>query len=270
MNAGRMHPKHVGYQATPRARVMRRSTRWLRVRDDRQCDRRGPRLDFLFFAFHLLGATLKYVAQRESAMANELQAAVGLLLIFFIPGFTLIRVLFPRKEELNPEYGLLYQIALGMVMSFVIVVLLGFFLTSMTKPTGGGYFDPATLWSSLGGLSIILFVIGWWRGAYPILGKVHPSLLRFAVPVDDTLPKDRKVAAEYRKLASERQTLLREARMHERKASTTSGESREHHLEEKQSRLEAIAEIDARLDRLREGIVDDEERSGTKGEGAGS
>jgi len=203
-------------------------------------------------------------------MANELQAAAGLLLIFFLPGFTLIRVLFPRKEELDPEYGLLYQIALGMVMSLVIVVLMGFFLTSMTKPTGGGYFDGATLWPSLGGLTVILFVVGWWRGAYPSLGKIHPSLLRVATPVDSSLPKDRKVAAEYRRLASERQTLLREARMHGKKATTTSGDSREHHLEEKRSRLEEIAEIDARLDRLREGIVDEDERSGAKGEGAGS
>ncbi|HLF05733.1 MAG TPA: DUF1616 domain-containing protein [Thermoplasmata archaeon] len=227
-------------------------------------------IHLVFVALLLLGTTLKYVARRESAMANELQAAAGLLLIFFLPGFTLIRVLFPRKEELNPEYGLLYQIALGMVMSLVIVVLLGFFLTSMTKPTGGGYFDGPTLWSSLGGLTVILFVVGWWRGAYPFLGKIHPSLLRVATPVDDSLPKDRKVAAEYRKLASERQTLLREARLHEKKATTTSGDSRDHHLEEKRSRLEEIAEIDSRLDRLREGIVDEDERSGSKGEGAGS
>jgi hypothetical protein len=203
-------------------------------------------------------------------MANEFQAAVGLLLVFFLPGFTLVRVLFPRKEELNPEYGLLYQIALGMVMSFVIVVLLGFVLTSISKPTGGGYFDAPTLWASLGGLTIFFFVIGWWRGAYPILGRIHPALLRVAVPADDTLPKDRKVAAEYRKLAAERQSLLREMRAHEKKAGLADGETRDHHLEAKKRKLDEIAEIDSRLDRLREGIVEEEARPEAKGEGAGS
>src|SRR3972149_1507051 len=101
-------------------------------------------------------------------MAGELQIAAALILVFFLPGFTLVRVLFPRKEELNPEYGLLYQITLGMVLSLVLVVLLGFVLSSFTNAdTGKGFFEAGTLWVSLSALSAVFFLLGWWRGAYP-------------------------------------------------------------------------------------------------------
>jgi len=108
-------------------------------------------------------------------------AAIGLLMIFFIPGFTFIRALFPRKEDLDPEYGLLYQIALGMAMSIVLTILVGIFLASLgTNPaTGKGYFDAPYLWVSLITISCVFFFVGWYRGGYPILGKVHPSLLRY-------------------------------------------------------------------------------------------
>jgi hypothetical protein len=204
-------------------------------------------------------------------MAGELQVAAALLLVFFLPGFTLIRVLFPRKEDLNPEYGLLYQVALGMVLSLVLVVLLGFVLTSFTDAaTGRGYFEAGNLWAALSGMTLIFFVIGWWRGAYPVLGRIHPRLLRVPPSIDDTLPRDQKIAAEYRRLALERQRLLRDARMHERLVAREFGEAREHHILARRGRLEEIAEVDSKLRRLRDGIVEDEPPAKSKRSGAES
>ncbi|PIV69253.1 MAG: hypothetical protein COS08_05015, partial [Euryarchaeota archaeon CG01_land_8_20_14_3_00_38_12] len=50
-------------------------------------------------------------------MINPFQVIFGLLLIFFLPGFTFVKALFPRKEELDEEFGTLYQIVLGIGMS---------------------------------------------------------------------------------------------------------------------------------------------------------
>ena len=60
---------------------------------------------------------------------------VAFPLVLFLPGFTLINLLFPRKGELDREYDALFRIALGFVMSIVILVLLGFALNAASPPT---------------------------------------------------------------------------------------------------------------------------------------
>jgi uncharacterized membrane protein len=107
-------------------------------------------------------------------MLDLIQIIMGLLLIFFLPGFTLMRMLFPRAEELDTEMGLLFQMVIGAVMSVVISVLIGFVLGS---PILKG-FTSLNLWLTLGGMSVAFFIYGWWRGAYQFLGNLHPKLER--------------------------------------------------------------------------------------------
>jgi len=107
-------------------------------------------------------------------MVNPFQIVFGLLLVLFIPGYTLIQALFPRKGELDEEFDNLYRFTLSIAMSIAIVILLGFFL-------GHPEVRLFKFWPLVIGLSSIsaaLFVAGWWRGAYPWIGIIWPKLLR--------------------------------------------------------------------------------------------
>ena len=59
---------------------------------------------------------------------NWLRVIAGFLLVLFIPGYTLIQAMFPRKGELDEEFDSLYRVTLGMAMSIFIVILVGFIL----------------------------------------------------------------------------------------------------------------------------------------------
>lgn len=102
-----------------------------------------------------------------------LRVIISILLIFFIPGFLLVQALFPMRNELDEEDDWLYRIALGIAFSIVITTLDGFILSSIgiNPDTGKGYWDTPYIFGSLIGISLVLFLIGWFRGAYPILGR---------------------------------------------------------------------------------------------------
>lgn len=102
-------------------------------------------------------------------MINPFQVIFGLLLIFFLPGFTFVKALFPRKEELDEEFGTLYQVVLGIGMSIVIMILVGIVLGSMPLTNGKGQFTPVNIILLLSVITILLFIIGIFRGAYPLL-----------------------------------------------------------------------------------------------------
>ncbi|MCK5548157.1 MAG: DUF1616 domain-containing protein, partial [Thermoplasmata archaeon] len=109
-----------------------------------------------------------------------IQTLLALIFVFFLPGFTLINSLYPRKGELDQEYDTLYRIVLGIVMSVAITIFVGFGLNSLgiNPDTGKGYFLAPNIWAVLIVLTIIFFLIGWYRGAYPFLGRIRPSLYR--------------------------------------------------------------------------------------------
>jgi len=102
-------------------------------------------------------------------MVNPLQVLLALLLIFFLPGFTFVKALFPRKEELDEEFGRLYQIVLGIGMSIVIMILVGIVLGSLPLTNGRGQFTSTNIILLLSVITILLFIIGIFRGSYPLL-----------------------------------------------------------------------------------------------------
>ena len=63
---------------------------------------------------------------------NWLRVFAGLLLVLFIPGYTLIQAMFPRKGELDEEFDMLYRVTLGMAMSICIVIIVGFILINIS------------------------------------------------------------------------------------------------------------------------------------------
>ncbi|MFW6176401.1 MAG: DUF1616 domain-containing protein [Thermoplasmatota archaeon] len=101
------------------------------------------------------------------------------LILFFIPGYTFINALFPAEDELDKELDLLYRLAYSIVMSVVFVILLSYILGNLHFIVGyGAYYKSPYIWGGLSSMSIVFFLIGWYRGAYRRISKIHPILER--------------------------------------------------------------------------------------------
>jgi hypothetical protein len=172
-----------------------------------------------------------------------------MVVVFFLPGFFLVNALYPRKGELDKDYDALFRLTLGIVMSVVIVIMIGFILNAFgTDPdTGKGYFRAELIWPILIILTVFFFIAGWYRGAYPIMGKIHPSLLRFAgrepqsVIVD--LKEERETVRAFRELSEDREKLRRRIKDYERRSKRQTGDMRkrsEKMLIELQGELEKV------------------------------
>ena len=119
---------------------------------------------------------------------NWIRVVAGLLLVLFLPGYTLIQAMFPRRGELDEEFDTLYRVTLGMAMSICVVILVGFVLGNPSLGSAPdwegwsdgdkGYFQTFFVTASLAAVTLLFFGIGWFRGAYPWMANVHPSLAR--------------------------------------------------------------------------------------------
>lgn len=183
-------------------------------------------------------------------MLDIIRIPLGLLLNFFIPGFTLMRMLFPRAEELDTEMGLLFQAVLGAVMSVVITVLVGFLLGS---PVLQGFTD-VNIWLTLGGLSLLFFILGWYRGAYQFLGHLHPKLER-PLPQTDIVeynlgPLEDDTLLEFQKLTKERHQLRKDIRTYDRKSRVQTKSMMEYYKKKSIKAQKRLDEIDNRIKEL--------------------
>lgn len=116
-------------------------------------------------------------------MVNPLQVVFAIVLLFFLPGFLLIQALFPKKNELDEEEDILYRIVLGMAMSIVISILVGFALAALSPVDGGrGYFDSPYIIAALLTLCGVFFGVGYYRGAYPFLGRSTEPIKPLPIP----------------------------------------------------------------------------------------
>ncbi|OGS43122.1 MAG: hypothetical protein A3K76_03690 [Euryarchaeota archaeon RBG_13_57_23] len=110
-------------------------------------------------------------------MFNLVQVLAGLALIFLLPGYTLVNVIFPRRGELDPEYDVVYRLALGMGLSVVVSIFVGFMLNAISDEESQ-YVRSGPLWLALSSLTGLFVLAGWFRGAYPGAGYIHPTLYR--------------------------------------------------------------------------------------------
>ncbi|MFQ6060413.1 MAG: DUF1616 domain-containing protein [Thermoplasmata archaeon] len=178
---------------------------------------------------------------------------VVMVIAFLIPGFFLVNALFPRKGELDKDYDMLYRITLGIVMSVIIVIIMGFVLNAFGQDpeTGKGYFRSELIWPILVGFAVLFFIIGWYRGAYPVLGKIHPSLLRFArrepQSVIADLKEDKETLIAFRELSEKREKLRRQLKEYERRVRLQTGEMRKRSEKRVLEIQEELREIDSEL-----------------------
>lgn len=142
-------------------------------------------------------------------MFDAIQVAAGLLLAFFLPGYTLVNLIFPRRGELDPEYDQVYRITLGMGLSVVITIFVGFVLNALSS-SEAGYVRAGPLWLVLTSLTGLFLLAGWLRGAYPRAGFVHPSLYRPVPEHRSDLParKEFQKKRSLDKLILERKVLI--------------------------------------------------------------
>lgn len=185
---------------------------------------------------------------------NLLQVIAGMIMVLFLPGFTLIQALFPREKELDEEFDMLYRITLGIAMSIVVVILLGFVLGN-PKVKG---FTATNLWISLSLISLGFFIIGWYRGAYPYLGKLHPKLARAAPGIKADI--DNAMAGKYisttlvkmQGLTHERKEIKKKVLECERKARASPPSINAYYERKKKIYLQDLKEIDTKHAELEE------------------
>jgi hypothetical protein len=187
-----------------------------------------------------------------------LQVILAILFWFFVPGFLLVNLIFPRKGELDSEYDELYRVALGIVLSVVLVVLMGFALNSLGRQPDStmGYFTAPYIWFSLIAMSLAFFALGWFRGAYPILGRLHPRLSRLP-PQDPAsvmvqFPGEKEVILKLKDLAQRREEFRRKLKDYDRRIRTSSEEMRAHYEERRKEILEELKSIDETLRKMEE------------------
>lgn len=182
----------------------------------------------------------------------------AVLLTFLIPGFLLVNVLYPRRGELDREYDFLYRLTLGIVLSIAVTVLWGFFLNSLgvNESTGFGYVQTPYIAAGLIGLSLLFFVLGWWRGAYPWIARIHPALTRVPKPGRESLltddEKDHRVRLKLESLAQERERLRRLIKDAERRMQLHSSDARTHYESRRDAAKADLKRVEAELRKLEE------------------
>ena len=104
---------------------------------------------------------------------EPLLAAVGLLLLFFVPGYTVVKAMFPEWRVRGPD-ALRRGLEIGtlaFVLSVVLTVLVGYVLLAGTPGGFQAAWSQPVLEAALAAIAAVAFVAGWVRGAY---GRTPP------------------------------------------------------------------------------------------------
>ncbi|MEM2900705.1 MAG: DUF1616 domain-containing protein [Thermoplasmata archaeon] len=188
-------------------------------------------------------------------MSNPIQVILGLVLILFLPGYLLVKALFPRRTELDADNPTIFSIGLGLGLSVVISILdlLVLALIPYDPETRMGYVRSPYIEISLLILCLIFFVVGVIRGGHPWLGWIHPSLYR--VPAPFKLPRgtskrirkkrEEAILAQFEEYALEREELRKKIKEYEGRTKLRAESSKKYYtakLEECRARLKELDE----------------------------
>jgi len=199
---------------------------------------------------------------------NYLRVIAGLLLVLFLPGYTLIQAMFPRRGELDEEFDTLYRITLGMAMSICVVILVGFVLGNPSLGNAPdwegisdgdkGYFQTFFVTISLLLTTLLFFIAGWYRGAYPWMANIHPSLAR--APPGIRIEAELAVAGKYipadllelQGLKHDRTNVKDNLKKVESRKRTGSSTMKKYYEKKEKTLLADLSDIDSRMAELDE------------------
>jgi len=195
-------------------------------------------------------------------MLDILQIIGALVLLFFLPGFMVVQALFPRKHELDLDFDWLYRITLGIGLSIVLTILVGFGLNSLgvNEATGKGYVTAGPITLTLVLLTLIIFLIAWFRGAFPIMGRWHPALIRFP-PRDPRIGDipyivDKRMRFQYQTLMEDKYKLVDAISKAEKLLESHSGEQRKYFEERRKRLLDDKSKVEKDISELELEIMD--------------
>jgi ubiquitin len=175
---------------------------------------------------------------------EAIRVVAALVLLLFLPGFVLVQALFPRRNELDENDDLLYRLVLSVSLSIVISIIIGFILGSLgiNPDTDRGYFQTPYIIGSLGIFTSLLFLLGLYRGAYPmILKRVRPEA---------ELPIRENVRHEYYEVMDDWRELKEKLSRLELRISDESGATRRRLVARRETLLRKFKNIDNELKKL--------------------
>jgi len=105
---------------------------------------------------------------------SVVEAVAGGCLLFFVPGYTVAKAVFPERRLSGPE-GVGWAIelvALALVLSVVLTVAVGYLLLADAPGGFSASWSDPLLESVLGAIALLAGVAGWLEGAY---ARVPPA-----------------------------------------------------------------------------------------------
>ena len=213
---------------------------------------------------------------------NWLRVIAGMLLVLFLPGYTLIQAMFPRRGELDEEFDTLYRVTLGMAMSICVVILIGFVLGNPSLGNAPdwdgwsagekGYFQTFFITLALLIATLLFFGIGWYRGAYPWMANLHPSLAR--APPGLRIESELAVAGKFipadlielQGLKHDRDNVKRKLKEAETRKGIGSSMMKKYYEKKEKTLLADLADIDARMVELDQHLNQPGEGEGLSGD----
>lgn len=120
-------------------------------------------------------------------MVNVLFALGALALFFFVPGYLLMKALWPEKRWRGPDATIvaIEMVTGGFLASLSLFLLVGFVLGNAGEFEAGAS-DPL-LEGILAGFAAIFFVVGWFLGAYRREAPPAPSFVEPPAPGEEDL-----------------------------------------------------------------------------------
>ena len=193
-------------------------------------------------------------------MLDALRVIGALLLVFFLPGIMLVQALFPRKNELDLEFDWLYRLAMGIGLSIVVTILVNFVLNALgvNPDTGMGYVTTGPITLSLISLTLVFFLIAWFRGAFPFMGRLHPALIRFPArnPRDEDIPHltDKVQRLKHQDLANRKFALIKQVSKAERMMDAHSGQQKEYYDKQRKGLLAELSDVESEIKKIEKGM----------------
>lgn len=178
---------------------------------------------------------------------DALFAVGSLALFFFVPGYLMVKALWPEKRWRGPDRSAvaLEMVTGGFVASLGIFLLVGFALGN-TGNFWASSSDPV-LQEVLVAFALLFLGLGWFRGAF---ARDPPPVPRFVEPEGPGEEPVEPVVERFRRMMREEAKLEREIRQR-RRAGAPAGE-----IEALQAELKSLRESRRKAEREREASYD--------------